>query len=239
MTASHPTAVPGLFTKAGCVLFDFDGPVCHLFAGHPAAAVAAGLRRWAAGRVPGGLPVPPGPADDPLALLRAAAVRDPGGELVREMERRLTAEEITAAGTARPTEGADELIRRLDAAGFRLAVTTNNSAAAVRRYLARPGTADRFGRHVHGRRPDPALMKPDPDCLRRALETTGSTAAEALMIGDSAADCEAAARLGVAFLGYARTPAKRERLAAAGATEIVAGMTELTSVLDTLETGRP
>ncbi|MGW6455055.1 HAD family hydrolase [Streptomyces sp. NPDC055078] len=238
MTGSHPTAVLGLFATAKCVLFDFDGPVCHLFDGHPASGVAAELRVWISRNVPGDVSVAREFADDPLALLRATAAQYPGSDLVAEMESQLAAQELRATRTAEPTEGTAPLIRRLAASGFRLAVTTNNSARAVRRYLDRVGLAEFFGGHIHGRMPDPKLMKPDPYCLRRALDTTGSTAAESLMIGDSAADCEAAAQLGVPFLGYARNAAKREQLRAAGATEIVATMSELLSVLDVLEQGQ-
>ncbi|WP_405599391.1 HAD hydrolase-like protein [Streptomyces sp. NBC_01410] len=227
----------GLFGAAKCVLFDFDGPVCHLFDGHPASGIAAELRIWAARNVPGDVVVEAGSVDDPLALLRAAALMYPDSDLVKEMEQQLTSQELRATLTAEPTEDADLLIRRLGAAGFRLAVTTNNSERAVRSYLERTGLSDLFGEHIHGRKPDPKLMKPDPDCLRRALDTTGSTAAESLMIGDSAADCRAASTLGVPFLGYARDESKRGPLRRAGAQDkaIVATMSELLPVLDALE----
>ena len=41
MTDPHATELRDLLAATKCVLFDFDGPVCRLFAGHPAAAVAA------------------------------------------------------------------------------------------------------------------------------------------------------------------------------------------------------
>ncbi|MFD3437468.1 HAD family hydrolase [Streptomyces sp. NPDC058685] len=240
MTDSHPTAVSGLFTAAKCVLFDFDGPVCDLFAGHAASDVARDLRHWIARNMPAGVPQPQA-VDDPLAWLRAAAVEYPGSELVSSMERHLTSLEVTATLSAQPTAGVDELIRRLGAASFRLAVTTNNSARAAQGYLLRTGLADFFGDHIHGRVADPLRMKPDPHCLSRALETTGSTPAESLMIGDSAADCLAAAELGVPFLGYAPHARKRRELIAAGADEaaVVSTIVELLPVLDGLGAGLP
>ncbi|WP_405999984.1 HAD family hydrolase [Streptomyces sp. NBC_00829] len=239
VTDSHNNDLARRFADATCVLFDFDGPVCHLFDGHPAREVAAELRGWAARNMPGGVSVPPEFADDPLALLRAAARSHPGSPLVGQMERHLAAQEELATLTAAPTEGADRLIGRLSAAGFRLAVTTNNCAEAARSYLDRTGLAVFFGEHIHGREPDPLLMKPDPDCLRRALRSTGSTEAEALMIGDSPADCLAAHTLGVPFLGYARNESKRLQLSDAGAKVIVATMSELLPVLDDLPSGLP
>ncbi|MCM2394257.1 HAD family hydrolase [Streptomyces albipurpureus] len=240
MTGSPSAAATDLFAAAKCVLFDFDGPICRLFAHHPAPVVAAGLRDWVERRVPGGVPVEQGDEGDPLALLRAVADRHPDGPLVQELERRLTEQELRAALTAQPTEGANALIRGLHEAGFRLAVTTNNAPDAARRYLARVGLSEYFGGHVHGRVPrGPQLMKPDPHCLRSALATTGSTSQESLMIGDSVADGEAAARLGVSFLGYARDEARRERLHRAGAVVVVSSMVELLPLLDGLEPGLP
>lgn len=240
VTGSPSAAVTDLFAAAKCVLFDFDGPICHLFAHHPAPVVAAGLRQWIERRVPGGVAVDQAAEGDPLARLRAAAERYPDDSLVRELERRLTEEELRAALTAQPTDGANELIKGLYEAGFRLAVTTNNSPDAARRYLARVGLSRFFGGHVHGRVPQgPQLMKPDPHCLRRALTTTGSTCQESLMIGDSVADGEAAARLGVPFLGYARDDAKRERLDRAGAAAVVSSMVELLPLLDGLGRSLP
>ncbi|MEU3918835.1 HAD family hydrolase [Streptomyces sp. NPDC029004] len=232
MTESDVTSLVRLFGAAKCVLFDFDGPVCHLFDGHPASGIAAELRNWAAQNVPGDVVAEAGSADDPLELLRAAASMHPHSDLVKEMERQLTSQELRAALTAEPTEDADLLIRRLGAAGFRLAITTNNSERAVRSYLERTGLSDFFGEHVHGRKPDPKLMKPDPDCLRRALDMTGSTAAESLMIGDSPADCLAASQLGVPFLGYARNERKRQCLVDAGASEYVPSLKPLLEVVE-------
>ncbi|WP_309226770.1 HAD family hydrolase [Streptomyces lunaelactis] len=240
MTDSDAAEPQALLAAATCVLFDFDGPMCGLFHGHPAAGVAAELRAWAARavpRVPADLMATWRSVDDPHAILSEAARRLPGSDLVGELEELLTSQESTATETAAATQGADQLIRRLSAAGIRLAVTTNNSASAVSLYLARVGLTEFFGKHVHGRMRDPRLLKPNPHCLIRALETTGSTATESLMIGDSVADYGAAAQLGVPFLGYARSPRKRDLLSKAGAKAIVASMSELVPVLDGAEPG--
>ncbi|MFK4223845.1 HAD family hydrolase [Streptomyces sp. NPDC019890] len=236
MTHPHATELRDLLAATKCVLFDFDGPVCRLFDGHPAAAVAAGLRAWIARHAAYDIPVPNGSVDDPHAVLIEAGQTYPDSELVAQLEQLLTDEELRATSTARPTEGADRLIGRLGTAGFRLAITTNNSPSAARRYLEREGLAEFFGDHIHGRTPDPRLLKPDPHCLRRALETTGSTAVESLMIGDSPADYLAANQLGVPFLGYARNEAKRRRLVNEGVASSMC-VSSLESLLDVLEPG--
>ncbi|MFI1400106.1 HAD family hydrolase [Streptomyces sp. NPDC020681] len=236
MTDPHPTDLRDQFAAAKCVLFDFDGPLCRLFAGHTAPMVAAELREWIEQRFHDEVPVPEDSADDPHAILSLADRMHPGSELVGQLEALLTSEELRASATAEPTEDADRLIRRLSAAGFRMAITTNNSESAVRQYLDRQGLTNFFAGHVHGRMPDPRLLKPDPDCLRRALVTTGSTAEESLMIGDSPADFLAARELGVPFLGYARNQVKLQRLEAAGAKVNVSSLDVL---LDAVEPGLP
>lgn len=232
VTDSHVTTDPlELLATAKCVLFDFDGPLCRLFDQHPAPGVADRLRACALPHFADDVAVTWESVDDPHAILSEAARMEPGSQVVAELEKLLTSEELLAAATATATEGADELIRRLSAAGVRRAITTNNSARAVLRYLERECLADYFGEHIHGRMPDPRLLKPDPHCLIRALDTTGSTATESLMIGDSVADYQAARTLGVPFLGYARHKGKRGRLEGAGATAIVSSISELLPVL--------
>ncbi|MFD0023385.1 HAD family hydrolase [Streptomyces sp. NPDC058382] len=213
MTHPHPRELQALFASAKCVFFDFDGPVCDLFSDHTSVLIAGVLAGELAAH--GGDPALVRAHEggrDPLAMLKAVADAGAGRALVARLERRLTDEEVRAAGSADPTPDADQLIRLLHEEGYGLAVTTNNSADAVARYLGRQGTADCFGRHIHGRAPDPRLLKPDPHCLGRALESTGSAAADALMIGDSPADLLAARALGVPFIGYAKNDHKRGQL---------------------------
>ncbi|MFD9501122.1 HAD family hydrolase [Streptomyces sp. NPDC060035] len=236
MTQPHPTDPHALLSAAACVLFDFDGPMCRLFAGHPAEGVAQRLsvRLAALGRDPAKVAASVRDAD-PLGVLQAVRKHYPHDRaLMAELDEQLTEEEIVAAGRATPTPGAAELIRALEAAGTRLAVTTNNSPAAVTSYLARDGLGPCFDGHIHGRRPDPALLKPDPDCLHRALESTGVAAADALMIGDSAADWVAASKAGVAFLGYAESAEKGRKLRDAGAEVSVSTLEGLVRVVDSL-----
>ncbi|WP_393059511.1 HAD family hydrolase [Streptomyces sp. LN549] len=233
MTDPQPRELQALFASAKCVYFDFDGPVCNLFSGHTSTRIAALLagELVAAGSDPG---LAGGPAceSDPLAILKAVADAGPNRELVARLESRLTQEEVTAAGSADPTEDADRLIRTLHRLGYGLAVTTNNSPEAVARYLGRRGTAHLFGGRVHGRVPgNPWLLKPHPDCLVRALESTGTAAADALMIGDSRADLLAADALGMPFIGYARNDDKRRALGA-GPGVVVRQLTTLAHALD-------
>ncbi|MFG2429217.1 HAD family hydrolase [Streptomyces sp. NPDC048590] len=228
---TRPVTDPcGMLVAATCVLFDFDGPLCRLFPGRRGADVAQRLAGLLAesGRDPA-LVAGEVVRGDPLGVLIVASKRFPEEQtLLTALDDLLTAEEeILAAEEAVPTVGAAELVRALEAAGKDLAVTTNNSARAVVAYLARQGLAPTFGKHIHGRTANPARLKPDPDCLHRALESTGAKAEETLMIGDSAADRIAAGKAEVGFLGYAENGSKRDELRGAGADVSVSTFTGL------------
>ncbi|GGK18801.1 hydrolase [Streptomyces camponoticapitis] len=221
-----------LFDSTTCVLFDFDGPVCRLFAGYPADGVAADLVSWLRRQGREGLLTgDEARSGDPHAVLRAVALAAPDSGFLAELEAELTEHELRATDTAEPTQYADELILALRSAGRGLAITTNNSAPVVARYLTARGLIDCFGHHIHGRTRDLHRLKPDPDCLLRALDSTGVAAGRALMIGDTPADCVAARKAGVPFVGYARNQRKRNLLLGAGATTVVPSMKSVLMVV--------
>lgn len=210
------------------VLWDFDGPICRLFAGHTAESVAVGLVDWLAARGLTGLLTPAERGTlDPQVVLRAVDRAHPGSELVAELEQLLTEEELRAAASAMPTAYADPLIRTWTAVGSRLAITTNNSPLVVHAYLAGRGLTGCFGPHVYGRTSDLHRLKPDPDCLDRALEALGAEPSAALMIGDSPADVAAARAAGVRFVGYARDERRAKLLGDSGARTVLPSLEPL------------
>lgn len=221
-----------LITRARFVLWDFDGPICRLFAGHSAERVAGELADWLEGRgLHGLLTETERESLDPHIVLRAVDRRHPGSDLVAEMEERLTNEEMRAASSAMPTAYADPLIRTWTAVGSRLAITTNNSPRVVRKYLAGRGLISCFTPHIYGRTQDLQRLKPDPHCLNRALNAMGAAPSAALMIGDAPSDHEAAQQAGVPFLGYARNARKAKLLREAGAEHVVGSLQPLLAVL--------
>ncbi|MFF5013894.1 HAD family hydrolase [Streptomyces sp. NPDC001165] len=221
-----------LITAARVVLWDFDGPICRLFARHKAARVAAELVEWLELQgLRGLLTDTERDTLDPQVVLRAVDRRHPGSDLVAEVEERLTQEELRAAASALPTAYADPLIRTWTAVGSRLAITTNNSPRVVRAYLEQRGLDACFAPHVYGRTQDLHLLKPDPHCLNRALNGTGAPPTKALMIGDTPSDLLAAREAGVPFLGYARHEGKEKLLRAAGAERVVRSLEPLLQLL--------
>lgn len=231
-TARATEQLRDLITRAQVVLWDFDGPICRLFAGHSADRVAADLVRWLEGRGLRGL-VTGTERDslDPHLVLRAVDHRRRGSDLVAELEERLTNEELLATSTAMPTAYADILIQTWRAHGARMAITTNNSPRVVRAYLEERELISCFHPHLYGRTGDLQHLKPDPHCLNRALSAMGAAPDAALMIGDSPSDLEAARRAGVPFLGYARNERKAKLLTEAGAEWVVGSLEPLLAIL--------
>jgi HAD superfamily hydrolase (TIGR01509 family) len=214
-----------LLGQTAWVLLDFDGPVCSVFAGYPAPAIAAELRDWIASEA---IQLPR-VSDDPHDVLRQAA--EVSGQLARQVETRLRTAEIRAATTAEPTPGAAEFLTVCQATGRPVAIVSNNTADAITTYLDRADLAHLVA-HVEGRdRHDTALMKPHPHSLRLAMQAIGASPSKSALIGDSTSDMHAATAAGVIPIGYANKPGKRDRLSAAGAAAITAAMYELTAAL--------
>jgi phosphoglycolate phosphatase-like HAD superfamily hydrolase len=224
-----------LVTRARFVLWDFDGPICRLFAGHPAEQVAREMRGWLEGQGLLHLLTEEERRDDePHVILRAADERHPGSDLVTALEELLTHHELLAVPRARPTPYADPVIRTWTAVGARLAVTTNNSARTATAYLRGRGLLGCFAPHIYGRTDELHQLKPDPHHLNRALGALGAAPEDALMIGDSPSDAQAATHAGVPFLGYARNDEKEKALRAADATTVVASLEQVLAVLRSL-----
>lgn len=227
--ATHATtstaALRALIADARFVLFDFDGPICQLFAGHSAARVALQQVEWLEEQGLYGL-LANGVRDDPdpHSVLRAVDLRHPDSDLVDVLEERLTYEELKAVVSAWPTPYVDALIRTWTAVGVRLAITTNNSPRVAARYLTDRGLIDCFAPHIYGRTKNLELLKPHPYCVNRALSAMGADPSRALLIGDSPSDHAAARAAGVRFLGYARNARKERVLRGAGARDVVGSL---------------
>ncbi|MFE9773870.1 HAD family hydrolase [Streptomyces sp. NPDC005931] len=231
-TETDPKELRNLITRARVVLWDFDGPICRLFAGHSADRVADDLVSWLEGRGLHGLLTETERGSlDPHVVLRAVDRRHPGSDLVEELEERLTQQELRATDSAMPTPYADPLIRTWTAVGSRLAIATNNSPRVVRRYLSTRQLVDCFVPHIYGRTQELNHLKPDPHCINRSLSAMGAAPETALMIGDTPSDLHAARAAGVPFLGYARNEHKGRLLRNAGATAVVTSLEPVLEVV--------
>jgi HAD superfamily hydrolase (TIGR01509 family) len=231
-----------LLSRAEYVLFDFDGPICKLFARYPAARIARQLKR--ACRADGvSLPKELARSSDPHGILWRLAGELPADQsLARKAigiaESTLAAGELRAARSAERTPGAVKLMHALHRQGRTLAIVSNNSSDAIDQYLRAHGLTSLFGEHVYGRLPEPEFMKPHPNCLLRAVGALEARPEQCVMIGDSRADVQAAAAMKeatgapVGFIGYARNKRKARVLREAGARALAGSMAELLGVFE-------
>jgi HAD superfamily hydrolase (TIGR01549 family) len=127
--------------------------------------------------------------------------------------------ELEGVDRAQPLEGAVETIAALKKSGAKIAIVTSNSSRTVARWFAKHGGASVDA--IVGR--DTLLgLKPAPDMLIRALEIFSVDSSQSAFVGDSEADLHAAQNCGIRFYGIAPNESARDRLLAAGATELFA-----------------
>jgi phosphoglycolate phosphatase len=227
MTAPAATDLAALLQRTRYLLLDFDGPICAIFAGHPAADLA---RELVDALRDDGHPVPEHVEafTDPFDVLRFAGTLNPAA--AERTEGRLRAAELDAVRSATPTAGAADLITTWRHAGGIVAAVSNNSQAAVTAYLAHHGLELDV---VVGRTSsDPALLKPSPHLVTHAIDALSATADESAFVGDSPSDIAAGRDAGIATIGYANKPGKRHRLADAGAQLVIDDMRAIARALD-------
>jgi HAD superfamily hydrolase (TIGR01549 family) len=222
---THPdTALADIMSRSRYLLFDFDGPICGIFAGLPAHEIAGHLRDLAADR---GVDIPPKVAasGDPFDVLRYAATISP--DLTQAVADELRTMELRAVEVAAATPHTRQVIEAAHQASRAIAAVSNNSREAVTRYLTTAGLAPMFTRIIGRTNPDPDLLKPNPHLITRAIKELGADPADCLLIGDSLSDIEGAHNAGVLSIGYANKPGKLECFTAAGADAVIRSMGEL------------
>jgi phosphoglycolate phosphatase len=220
--------IPQIVQSAAHVLLDFDGPVCDVFAGVAAPAVAeqfrAALRRKSID-----IPVGAREADDPLEVFNVVA--DVGYGQAEKAQRILAELESQAARAARPTVGSDDLMAAAWASGRTVTIVSNNSSAAIAAYLGDHGLAGYVTAIVGRDETDPVLMRPIPYRVRMAVSQLRADPREALFVGDTPADVPDVHLAGVAVVGLANEPGKAGSLARAGADAVTASLPEISAAL--------
>jgi HAD superfamily hydrolase (TIGR01509 family) len=221
----NPETLRHILSEAHFLLLDFDGPICSIFAGFPAYAVADQLRHIL---TEGGHRNPPDAvteSKDPFDVLRWASTF--GNREAYYVEAALRAHEVEAASTAMPTPGSHEFMRTWIASGRPLAIVSNNSAAAVRTYLEIHGLSDTVA-HISARSSaDVALLKPAPYLINQAVTTLKADPTKCVLIGDSTTDIEAAQVTQTPTIGYANRSTKVASLAPSKPDAIVTSMRKL------------
>ena len=93
-----------------------------------------------------------------------------------------------------PTRGARLLVEKLKARGLQVVIATSSNEKELQALLRQAGVADLIERATSSA---DGASKPDPDIVRAALAEGRLAAEEALMVGDTPYDIEAAGRSGV------------------------------------------
>ena len=101
--------------------------------------------------------------------------------------------------TIRPFPQVRELLERMKDAGLALVVATSAKDEEMEKLLGIAGVADLFDEEAT--KDDAKRSKPDPDIVRAALKAAGIDASQAIMLGDTPYDVEAARRAGVDTVG--------------------------------------
>ena len=239
MTSEEPLHPHGSDEATRCVLFDFDGPLVHLFAGYSTARVAREVRRELRRRW--------GIRYQPLRRrgnCHGVITAFPKLTRDREHERQaieehvlamLTAAERRAVSHAAPTAGAEELVIALHAGGWKLAITSNNATEAIHDYLDQARSTrirPLFAGAIVGRGRI-ADMKPEPVCVHDAMYLLGmKPEGRAVLLGDSVSDYQAAVAAKIDFVGYSRRRRKRRQLRRAGASPVFGNLSDVRAALD-------
>ncbi|WP_324616705.1 HAD family hydrolase [Streptomyces sp. XY332] len=213
------------------IFFDFDGPVCDVFAGLPAPEVAKQLTALLAAQDEAA-GAKAAETDDPIEVMRIA--HEAGDEIGRTVELALTAAEVEAVGVAGPpTPGAVEALQAVRASGRAVAVVSNNSAECVQGFLEKHGLGGYVAKVIGRPTGQPHLMKPNPFPLIGAAEQMQMDVTHCALIGDSLTDIQAAHAAGSTVIGYANKPHKAALFADAGADAVTDDMQAIADVLTT------
>ncbi len=140
---------------------------------------------------------------------------------------------------AKPFPGVVPTLRAFRDQGLALAICTNKPDASTRHQLSYFGMTELFGAVVCG--DTASAKKPDPAHLLEALAELGIEPERAVMVGDSAADVNAARAAGIAVVAvrYGYSPVSADSL---GADIVIDTFGELPNALTqirALQPGRP
>jgi phosphoglycolate phosphatase len=219
------------------VLFDLDGT---LIDSAPDLAAAINTVLAAAGLAPYGLDEVRIMIGGGVRMLvqhafagRTAALDPPGLDAQTAAMRAVYTRRLTVLTTLMP--GARAAVAEQRRLGRRLGIATNKPIASVLAILDHFALRDAMAVVVGEGR---LARKPAPDMLLHALREMGMAAADAVMVGDSAADIGAARAAGMAAVavrgGYGGVPA--DGLAADAVAD---GLADLARTLDGLRVARP
>jgi HAD superfamily hydrolase (TIGR01509 family) len=165
--------------------------------------------------------------DQVVAALTDEKTENELGDVIRDSETKLYFELI---GEVAPMDAARELLEELKRRGHAVVLASSAKADEVDHYLdlldARE-LADAWTTSA-----DVESTKPEPDLVGAALERVGGSSEDAVMVGDTPWDVEAARRAGVGTLTVLTGGFAAAELRDAGAVAVFESVTELCRKLD-------
>jgi HAD superfamily hydrolase (TIGR01509 family) len=130
--------------------------------------------------------------DKLLPEVSGIGAESPRGKKMSSERRKLFLEKYLPR--LQPTRGARKLVEAAKAAGLKVVIATSSSGEELGALLEQAEVADLIERATSS---DDGASKPDPDIVRAALKEGGLAPGEAVMVGDTPYDIEAAGRSGV------------------------------------------
>ena len=127
-----------------------------------------------------------------------------------------------------PLAGARELIVELKERGHAVVLASSSIQRHLDQFLDRLGVRDLADGWTT--KDDVEASKPDPDLVEAALEKAGTR--DAVMVGDTPWDCEAARRAGIETITVMTGGFSEQELRDAGAAAVFDSMDTLRSALD-------
>jgi phosphoglycolate phosphatase-like HAD superfamily hydrolase len=158
--------------------------------------------------------------DQLVAAVAGDAVEEAHGDSLRDAEKRNFGDLI---GEVCAFEGATELISRLAGAGAEVVLASSAKEDEVDRYIELLGVSDEVASYTTS--DDVEKTKPEPDLIVAALEKAEGD--DAVMVGDSTWDIEAADRASIPAVAILTGGFSEAELADAGAVAVFESMSDL------------
>jgi HAD superfamily hydrolase (TIGR01549 family) len=163
--------------------------------------------------------------DHLVAALAGDEVEEEKGDDIRAAEKPLY---MAMIEEVEPLEGSRELIVELKDAGHPVVLASSAKEDEVEHYLDLLDARDLADDATSSA--DVENTKPDPDLVKAAIEKAGSD--EAVMVGDSTWDCEAAKRAGIETIAVLTGGFSEQELRDAGAAMVLESIEELREKID-------
>jgi HAD superfamily hydrolase (TIGR01509 family) len=165
--------------------------------------------------------------DQVVAALTDEQTEGELGDQIRKAEKDLYFELIDEV---EPMDGSRQLIAELGQRGHVVVLASSAKEEEVEHYLDVLDARDLADAWTTSA--DVEATKPAPDLVNSALAKVGGSAADAVMVGDTPWDVEAAERAGVGTLAVLTGGFAIEELSKSGAREVFESVAELRAALD-------